>query len=93
MTAWMMAASSDDDGLGAVADDPTLSGPVVGWHPARANPSSAATEAEVRGYFIMVPLAVHVLTAGPAGATRSTGLNSDPLKDPRAERQNRQTDP
>ncbi|HSN38346.1 MAG TPA: hypothetical protein VLT34_18540, partial [Arthrobacter sp.] len=71
----LRAQSSEVEGLGAAnAEDSTVSGPASGWHPERANPSSTAMTADVRRYLIMLPLVIDVLTACPAGTTRSTRL-------------------
>jgi hypothetical protein len=69
----MMAGSSDDDGLGTDPDDPTVIGPAAGWHPATANPSTATKAIMYVGYFIVLPLAMDVLTACRADPTQSTG--------------------
>ncbi|WP_437772434.1 hypothetical protein [Arthrobacter sp. KNU40] len=55
---WMMAVSSEDDGLGSDEVGPGVGcGPADSWHPERANPSSTAIAAPVRGRFILGPLA------------------------------------
>ncbi|MFK4296153.1 hypothetical protein ABH924_001290 [Arthrobacter sp. GAS37] len=59
----MMAASSDGEGLWAAPGDPTMRGPAAGRHPARASPSTAAAATVHIECFIVVPLAVDVLTA------------------------------